>query len=146
VQLKTQVPIAIPLSATIAEAIGEYLSAEGRPVKAKTDFIFVAQRFPFIKLTSLSDVFIAYRDAAGLDFEGEHMGFHAIRRMFAKDHLEAGATVKAVADLLGQTDINSTVPPGLTEFTWRNAPWDSSGCRPQGRSCWLERIQEPFGK
>ncbi len=105
-QAKTAESVALPLTTDVGEALSDYI-LNARP-EADTDFVFLSLLPPYKELKAAVTVGEIYRDcckAAGLTVSKR---FHNLRRSRGTSLLEAGSSVTMVAQVLGQTDTDST--------------------------------------
>jgi len=105
-QHKTSTILLLPLINSVGESILEYLRY-GRP-KVSFREIFVRHRTPggVLKATAVSEVFQACSRRSGLEISFQ--GPHCIRHSFAVHLLRQGVSLKAIGDILGHKDIQST--------------------------------------
>jgi integrase/recombinase XerD len=104
--LKGGKAVIVPLSDEVGEALVDYLRC-GRPASACQE-VFLTARAPFkpLRLSSNVSAILATRmGQAGLN--AGPRGSHAFRHAFATRMLNAGESLKTIADLLGHRDINS---------------------------------------
>ena len=98
---------AMPISRRLAAAIGTYVR-RGRPA-CSTSFLFVLHRAPRGKaLTPIGICGVVVRRAAEAGLAYRIRGTHVIRHSVASHWLQAGATLKQIADLLGHRSIDTT--------------------------------------
>lgn len=98
---------AMPISRRLADAIGTYVR-QGRPA-CSTSSLFVLYRAPKGKaLTPLGVHGVVVRRAAQAGLADRIRGTHVIRHSVASRWVEAGATLKQIADLLGHRSIDTT--------------------------------------
>ena len=103
-QKKTDVPLALPLTQDIGEALSDYI-LHGRP-KSNFPNIFLTSRPPVHPLgrRCIYNAFNHARDIAGL----KKRPFHDLRRAAGTSMVVAGIPVTTVAQVLGHTEISST--------------------------------------
>lgn len=103
-QRKTDVPLALPLTKDIGEALKDYI-LHGRP-KSDVENIFITMRPPIQPLgrRAVYSAFNQVRAAAGL----KKCPFHALRRTVGTNMVVAGVPVTTVAQVLGHSEISST--------------------------------------
>lgn len=103
-QKKTDVPLALPLTRDIGEALSDYI-LHGRP-RSNSDNIFLTSRPPIQPLgrRGIYSAFNRVRKIAGL----KKRPFHDLRRAVGTSMVVAGIPVTTVAQVLGHTDISST--------------------------------------
>jgi site-specific recombinase XerD len=98
----------LPMSRRLASALKTYIK-QGRP-KCVAPWVFVHHRAPTGKQLSshgVRDVLGKLSVSAGLP--APIQSTHAFRRAFAGRMLQAGASLKQIADVLGHQSINTTV-------------------------------------
>lgn len=109
VQSKTGVPVALPLTKDVGEAIQDYL-LNGRP-RVDSGAVFLRIRAPyraFVDAVAIEDVYDVYRQRAGLPrtaFDGK--GFHSLRRTVGTNLVTAEVPLATVAQILGHGNVNS---------------------------------------
>ena len=109
-QSKTGKPLALPLTQEVGEALKDYI-LNGRP-DCDYEEVFIrmkAPRQPYTDATGIQYLYSEYRRKAGLTrsaFDGK--GFHSLRRAVGKNMVTSGVPVTTVAQILGQTNVNST--------------------------------------
>ena len=106
IQRKTTAPLILPLTNVVGESIINYLK-RGRPLIAYRE-IFVRHRAPFctLKPATISDIFQTWSQRSGL-FIPFH-GAHCIRHSYAVHLLRQGVSLKAIGDILGHRNFEST--------------------------------------
>jgi site-specific recombinase XerD len=110
VQSKTGMPLTLPLTNEVGEAIIDYLKS-GRP-KTRHREVFIRVCAPFSPLGSssaLSQIVSLYlhRAAVAIPREG-HAGMHSLRHSIATRLLEGGVSLKTISDILGHASMEST--------------------------------------
>lgn len=99
--------VELPVPRRLANAIGDYLK-QGRPACA-TPSLFVVHRAPHggtLKAVSIKGIVIRRAAHAGL---GDRIrGTHILRHSVATQLINAGASIKQIADLLGHRSIDTT--------------------------------------
>ncbi len=106
--LKGGKAVVVPLSDEVGEALVDYLRC-GRPPSACRE-VFLTARAPFKPLRLSCNVYAilsAHMGQAGVS--ARPRGSHAFRHAFATRMLNAGESLKIIADMLGHRDINSTL-------------------------------------
>ena len=96
----------LPMTTRLAKAIGEYIR-RGRPSLDTSAALFVQHRAPrgaFPSGVGIKNVVKRRTTSAGLTWHGTHR----IRHSFASRMINAGATLKQIADLLGHRSIVTT--------------------------------------
>ena len=92
----------------LAAAISLYLR-RGRP-RGGSDFLFVSHRAPLGQgLTALGIRNIVRRRAADAGLAGKIRGSHVLRHSVATILINAGASIKEIADLMGHKSIDTTL-------------------------------------
>ncbi|MDO8686065.1 MAG: site-specific integrase [Clostridiales bacterium] len=111
VQSKNKRPLALPLEATVGNAIADYIlnsrSECGSP------YIFLRQMRPYGKLNNIgmSAVASRYIDKAGIENNSElRKGFHSFRRALGTNMLESGVSMYTISEVLGHADPDSSKP------------------------------------
>ena len=109
VQSKTGKPLILPLTTDVGEAIKDYI-LNGRQ-KVDSDFVFLRVRPPYRNLSNgvaIEDMYDSYRLKANLPRDA-HDGkvFHSLRRTFGKNSVMAGIPVETVAQVVGDSKIDS---------------------------------------
>lgn len=98
---------AVPISRRLAAAIGAYVR-RGRPA-CSTSSLFVSHRAPRGKaMTPIGVRGVVVRRAAEAGLADRIRGTHVIRHSVASCWIQAGATLKQIADLLGHRSIDTT--------------------------------------
>ncbi len=112
-------PISQPLTATVGEAILDYLQY-GRPAVSFPDIFLTAQRpyKPFSNASSITNVTYRYARAAGI--ESKKISPHKFRHAFAKRMLKQGYPLKSIADMLGHTRLQTTFIYSKVDFQHLN--------------------------
>ncbi len=116
-QQKTDIPLELPLTAVVGNAIYDYLKSE-RP-HSESKYIFVSQLKPYDRLNSRSLGRGAARlmKAAGIrQSKGERKGFHLFRHHLATALLGNGVPQPVISRTLGHTSPNSLEPYLSADF------------------------------
>ena len=116
-QQKTDLPLELPLTAVVGNAIYDYLTSE-RPL-AESRYIFVLQNKPYDKLKSRSigNVAVRIMKAAGIrQFKGDRKGFHIFRHHLAIALLENEVPQPVISRTLGHSSPNSLEPYLSADF------------------------------
>jgi len=116
-QQKTDLPLELPLTAVVGNAIYDYLTSE-RPL-AESRYIFVLQNKPYDKLKSRSigNVAVRIMKAAGIrQLKGDRKGFHIFRHHLATALLENGVPQPVISRMLGHSSPNSLEPYLSADF------------------------------
>lgn len=106
IQSKTGTEIVLPLTERVGESLQDYI-LNARP-KSREDFIFLRLNPPYKPLKAAVTIGEIYRDccvAAGLP---SSKSFHTLRRSLATAMVTSGVDVNDVAQVLGDTSIEST--------------------------------------
>jgi integrase/recombinase XerD len=97
----------VPISRRLATAVSMYVR-RGRPT-CSTSSLFVSHRAPRGKaMTPIGVRGVVVRCAAGAGLAHRIRGTHVIRHSVASRWIQAGATLKQIADLLGHRSIDTT--------------------------------------
>jgi len=107
-QQKTEIPLELPLTAVIGNAIYDYLASE-RP-HTESRYIFVSQHKPYNRLKngSIGNVAVQIMKAAGIrQSKGDRKGFHIFRHHFATALLGNGVPQPVISRILGHTSPDS---------------------------------------
>ena len=109
-QTKTGVPLTLPLSEEVGEALIDYLR-HGRPA---TDYREVFLRFnapiePFASNNNLHNIITFYRTRAGIKLPLQaRKGMHSLRHTLASRLLEVETPLETIAEVLGHLSLEST--------------------------------------
>lgn len=107
-QQKTRIPLELPLTAVVGNAIYNYLRSE-RP-HTENNYVFVSQHKPYdqLKNRSIGNVAVRIMKAAGIrQFKGDRKGFHIFRHHFATALLGNKISQPVISRILGHTSPNS---------------------------------------
>ncbi len=107
-QQKTQWPLALPLTATVGNALYAYLTSERPPTDDR--HVFLAQRKPYKRLHpgSLSNIAVRIMDASGIrQSPGDRKGLHLFRHYLATALLGHGVPQPVISQTLGHTSPDS---------------------------------------
>lgn len=109
-QSKTGMPLILPMTTEVGEALIDYLKT-GRPVTAHRE-IFLKVNPPFDPFTAdcnLHHVISYWRRLAGVRFRtAQKRGMHSLRHTLATRLLEKGTPFTTIAEILGHTSLEST--------------------------------------
>lgn len=103
VQIKTQVPLSLPLTPEVKSAIQEYLAV--RPASSSQE-IFLRTRAPFIPMrkTSENSALSKYFKMAGVDPTGRKHGLHSLRSTLASELVAENISYTVTQKILGHTN------------------------------------------
>lgn len=107
-QQKTEIPLELPLTAVVGNAIYNYLISERPHIEIR--FIFVSQHKPYdrLKTRSIGNVAVRIMNAAGIrQSKGDRKGFHIFRHHFATTLLGNGVPQPVISRILGHTSPDS---------------------------------------
>ena len=108
-QQKTDVPFKIPLTATVGNAIYDYITLERRP--SNSEYIFLSMKYPFGKMTPGAignRTYPLFKKAGIRQNYADRKGGHIFRHNFATSMLENGASRTVISRALGHTSPDST--------------------------------------
>ena len=110
-QSKTNVPLQLPLSGKVMNAIAEYI-LNVRP-DSRHDEVFLTTKAPYKPLNKrrygFSNLLDQYASDAGIE-KISGRGFHSLRRSFAVELSEAGVSIETISQLLGHKSITEDKP------------------------------------
>jgi site-specific recombinase XerD len=109
-QSKTGMPLSLPLTNEVGEALIDYLKS-GRPQTAHREiFLKVTPPFdPFKANSNLHHIIKYWRQLAGIRFRTpQKRGIHSLRHTLATRLLEKGTPLTTIAAILGHTSVEST--------------------------------------
>jgi site-specific recombinase XerD len=109
-QAKTDMPLRLPLTNDVGEALIDYLKS-GRPQTTHREvFLKVTPPFdPFQENTNLYHIITYWRRLAGITFRSsQKRGLHSLRHTLATRLLEKGTPFTTIAEILGHTSLEST--------------------------------------
>jgi len=104
IQQKTGVPLELPLTAAVGNALYDYVTME-RP-KSDCEYVFLAKRRPFGRMTSdgFTNIAAAIMKAAGIrQNPGDRQGFHIFRHRLATKLLGNGVAQPVISQIVGHT-------------------------------------------
>ncbi len=107
-QQKTEIPLELPLTAIVGNAIYDYLTL-ARP-HTESRYIFVSQHKPYerLKNRSIGNVAARIMKAAGIrQFQGDRKGFHIFRHHLATSLLGNGVPQPVISRTLGHSSPDS---------------------------------------
>ncbi len=109
-QSKTGVPLILPLSEEVGQALIDYLK-HGRP-DSEHGQVFLGAHAPFAPFGhsyNFHTILTAYRRLAGIKVPREgHWGMHSLRHTLATRLLQGGTPLPVISDILGHRSIDST--------------------------------------
>jgi site-specific recombinase XerD len=105
-QTKTGHALELPLTDETASVLIEYLRKLSRPTGYRHLFLRMRAPIGTLKPTAVGDAFQAWSKRSGLDMPCQ--GTHCLRHSYAVHLLRQGASLKAIGDLLGHRDAEST--------------------------------------
>ncbi|MEJ2084026.1 MAG: tyrosine-type recombinase/integrase, partial [Acidobacteriota bacterium] len=105
-QRKTSTPLLFPLTEAVGDSLADYI-LRGRPAVNCRE-VFVRHRAPAgpLKATGVAEAFQSWSRRSGLTIPFQ--GAHCLRHSFAVHLLRQGISVKAIGDLLGHRNAEST--------------------------------------
>jgi integrase len=109
-QAKTGVPVVLPLTEEIGEALIAYLR-NGRPPTARREVFLrhLAPFEPFGQDDNLYHIVATYRRRAGIELPRKsHKGLHSLRHTVATRLLEAGVALETISGVMGHLSPEST--------------------------------------
>ena len=106
-QMKTGVPLSLPLPIDVGWAIIDYLK-NGRPASDAPE-IFLRAIAPYVSLKNLDNILIKHMRKAGIPLDSvKHHGIHILRHSLATHMLDEGIPVTSIQGVLGQIRADST--------------------------------------
>jgi integrase/recombinase XerD len=119
----------VPMTMRLATAIGEYMR-RGRPPGTSGASVFVQHKAPRGAVLSACGIHcVVIRQAKLAGLADRVRGSHIIRHSVASRMINAGATLKQIADLLGHRSVNTTAiyaKIDLASLTQVALPWPTS--------------------
>jgi site-specific recombinase XerD len=106
-QSKTGMPLILPLTVEVGEALIDYVKS-GRPQTAHREvFLKVNPPFgPFMENSNLHHIVTYWRQLAGIRFRTpQKRGMHSLRHTLATRLLEKGTPFTTIAEILGHTSL-----------------------------------------
>ncbi len=116
-QQKTELPLELPLTAVVGNAIYDYLASE-RPC-TESRYLFVSQNKPYkrLKSWSIGNVAVQIFKASGIrQSKGDRKGFHIFRHHLATALLSNGVPQPVISRTLGHTSPDSLEPYLSADF------------------------------
>lgn len=108
-QRKTSIPVILPLTRDVGEAIQDYILNWRPKVNYPEIFLRILPPFrPFQDAVCIGDQYDVYCYRAGIKrvpFDGK--GFHSLRRAVGKNMVTSGVSVNTVSQVLGHTAVDS---------------------------------------
>ena len=107
-QRKTRSDLVLPLAATTLKTLHRYIDRDRGRDAGKYAELFLRNHCPYrpLKKTAISEMFARRTQAIGLG-QGEYSAY-SLRHAFAMRLLRRGVGVKAIGDVLGHRDLEST--------------------------------------
>jgi site-specific recombinase XerD len=110
-QSKTRVPLCLPLTEEVGEALIDYLKS-GRPQTAYRELFLRAQP-PFTPLAEgghFYNIIKFWRELAGIRFRSkQHCGLHSLRHTLATQLLREQTPMHVISEILGHTTMAATM-------------------------------------
>ena len=108
-QVKTGIPLELPLLTDVGEAIIDYLK-NARP-ETDSDHVFVRMRPPFTSFQSSAVGALVHTQLvrAGIHVEGRKAGSHALRHSLASRLLEHEIPLPVISEILGHVNAQTTM-------------------------------------
>lgn len=103
-QQKTAVPLVLPLTITVGNAIFDYVTGE-RPA-SRCEYVFLSQKSPYGRLVegSIGNIAARIMKAAGIRQQsGDRKGFHIFRHRLVTDLLGKAVAQPVISRITGQT-------------------------------------------
>jgi integrase len=116
-QQKTEVPLTLPLSAVVGNAIFDYINNE-RP-ETEHEYVFISKARPFGKLTNVAICGIVQKVMKEADIRqkpGDRQGLHIFRHHVATALLGNGVARPVISSVIGHTSPNSLDPYLSADF------------------------------
>jgi len=105
VQSKTNTAVVLPLTERVGESLQDYI-LNARP-KSKEHSVFLRLKPPYKPLKAAVTIGEIYRDCCTAAGFPSSKSFHTLRRSLATAMVTSGVDINDVAQVLGDTDINS---------------------------------------
>jgi integrase len=116
-QQKTEVPLTLPLSAVVGNAIFDYINDE-RP-KTEHEYVFISKARPFGKLTNVAICGIVQKVMKAANIrqkQGDRQGLHIFRHHVATALLGNGVARPVISSVIGHTSPSSLDPYLSADF------------------------------
>lgn len=109
IQVKTGIPLELPLLEDVGEAIIKYLQ-NSRP-KTESDHVFVMQKSPYTAFCpgAVGSLVRNHLQKSGIHLEGKKKGSHTLRHSLASRLLEHGIPLPVISEILGHTNTETTM-------------------------------------
>ena len=109
-QSKTGMPLSLPLTGEVGEALIDYLKSARPQSSHREVFLKVNHPFgPFMENSNLHHIVTYWRRLAGITFRTPRKrGLHSLRHTLATRLLEKGTPFTTIAGILGHTSLEST--------------------------------------
>ena len=116
-QQKTEVPLTLPLSEVVGNAIFDYINNE-RP-ESEHEYVFISKTRPFGKLTNVAICGIVQKVMKAAEIRqkpGDRQGLHVFRHHVATALLGNGVARPVISSVIGHTSPNSLDPYLSADF------------------------------
>ena len=116
-QQKTEVPLTLPLSAVVGNAIFDYINNER--LESEHEYVFISKTRPFGKLTNVAICGIVQKIMKAADIRqkpGDRQGLHIFRHHVATALLGNGVARPVISSVIGHTSPNSLDPYLSADF------------------------------
>ena len=110
VQQKTNIPLTLPLTPEVGNAIIDYFYNGRGDNDSKYIFVKCRNSQEHIKGRTITALTAKYIRQAGLADSQNKRNIHSFRKSFGKRLLEASITTDMLMEMLGQVDVNSVTP------------------------------------
>lgn len=109
-QSKTGIPLSLPMTNEVGEALIDYLQSGRPPTTHREVFLKLAPPFdPFKAHSNLHHIVKYWRQLAGVRFRTPHKrGLHSLRHTLATRLLQNGTPLPTIAAILGHSSVEST--------------------------------------
>lgn len=110
-QVKTRMPLRLPLTNEVGNALIAYLRCVRPDTQYREVFLGLRPPFkPFSKNTHLHHIVKYWRELAGIHFKSpQRQGLHSLRHSLATHLLDDGAPFHLIAEILGHASTSSTM-------------------------------------